>query len=305
MDPFVSVIIPCFNAAKTIAATIASVRRQTYPNFEIIAVDDCSTDETLELLRREEAHGVRVIARERNGGAAAARNDGIAAARGAFLAFIDADDEWHPDKLRRQIAIIAARRDMVLIGCRAETIRLDGSRVPVNPGRNPPIGAEAWRLMLRETFFVPSVILARSDAVRRIGGENAALRAGEDDQDFCIRLALVGEVGFVDEVLTIMHEQPGSLSSRFLSREHETVLPMILSHCRVLRGRLTRGELRDILGARYTRIGRNVYLSDPAAGARLLLRAIALGTEPLTNLWYLASASPGGRWLKRRAFGRG
>jgi glycosyltransferase involved in cell wall biosynthesis len=304
MNPLVSVIIPCFNAARTLAGAIASVRRQSYRNLEIIAVDDGSRDDTLALLRGEQARGVRVVARERNGGAAAARNDGIAIARGEFLAFLDADDEWHPDKLSRQIAVIAGCPDMVMIGCRAEEIRLDGSRVPVNPQRRPPVGREAWRAMLRENFLVPSVVVARAETVRRIGGFNAALRSAEEDQDFFIRMALIGEVGFLDEVLTVMHEQPGSFSGRFVSREHETTLPMILRHCRALRDRLGRDELRQILGMRYTQIGRNVYLSQPIVGARLLLRAIALRAEPGANLWYLLTASPWGRRLKRRAFGR-
>lgn len=305
MDPLVSVIIPCFNAAKTIETTIASVRRQTYPNIEIIAIDNCSTDGTLEILRREEAHGLRVIARDRNsGGPSAPRNNGIAAAKGEFLAFIDADDEWHPDKLRRQIAVIAGREDMTMIGCRAEDLMPDGSRVPVNPDHTPPVGREAWRRMLRESFYVPSVVVARSETVRRIGGFDETLLSGEDDQDFWIRLALAGEVGCLDQVLTTMRDHADNMSKRVFSRQHETVLPMVLAHCRALRGRLSHRELRDILGARYTQVGRNVYLSHPAIGARLLGRAIALGAEPLTNLWYLVSASPVGRWAKQRVFGK-
>lgn len=305
VDPLVSVIIPCFNAAKTIERTLASVRRQTYPNLEIIAVEDCSADDTLAILRGEEARGVRLIARARNGGAAAARNDGIAAARGLFLAFLDADDEWHPDYLRRQIAVLAQREEIVMVGCRAEVNRRDGRRMPVNPERRPPSGREAWRTMLRESFYVPSVVVARTETVRRIGGENETLRAGEDDQDLFIRLALAGEVGFLDETLATMHEQPGSLSSRFFSREHETTLPMIRAHCRALRGRLTRGERREILRARYAQIGRNVYWSHPVIGTRLLLRASLLGGKPLANLWYLITVSRGVRWAKRRLLGHG
>ena len=305
MNPLVSVIIPCFNAAKTIENTIASVRRQTYLEIEIIAIDDCSRDDTLAILRREErAGGLRVIARERNGGAASARNNGIAAARGAFFALLDADDEWYPDKLRQQIAVIAEREEMVMIGCRAEEILPDGSRLPVNPRHSPPTGREAWRMMLRESYYVPSSVVVRTETARRIGGFDETIRSAEDDQDFLIRMALAGEVGFVDQVLTTMHEQPGSWSKRFISREHETTLPMILRYCRALRGRLTRRELREILGARYAHTGRNVYLSHPLIGARLLLRAIALGREPLANLWYLITASPWGRWLKRHVLGR-
>jgi len=300
MDPLVSVIIPCFNAAPMIERTLASVRRQTYPAVEIIAIDDCSADDTLAILRSWEARGVRVIARDHNsGGPSAPRNDGIAVARGAFLAFLDQDDEWHPDKLRRQIAVIAPREEMVMIGCRAEEVWPDGSRTLMNATRAPPVGREAWRTMLRESFYVPSVILARSETVRRIGGFDETLRAGEEDQDFLIRLALEGEVGFVDQVLASGHEHSDNMSKRVFARMHETTLPMILSHCRALRGRLTRRERRRILGARYAQSGRNVYLAHPGVGARLLLRAIALREEPLANLWYLITASPWGRRLKQ------
>jgi len=132
--------------------------------------------------------------------------------------------------------------------------------------------------------------------VQRIGGFDARMRAGDDDQDICIRLALEGEVGFVDATLVTMHELPDSLSRIHISREHETVLPMILAHCRALAPRLSRSELRTILGARYTQIGRNVYVSAPRTGFRLLAKAIGYGAEPVANLWYLLSASP---WSRR------
>jgi len=297
-QPLISVIIPCFNAEPTILRTLASVRRQTYRPIEIIAVDDASRDGTLRLLREQEAGGVRVIAQPRNGGAPAARNAAIAVARGEFLAFVDADDEWYPDKLERQFQLIAGHPGMTMVGCRCEVLRPDGMRIAVNPDRVPPAGREAWRTLLHHSFFVPSTVMARADAVRKIGGFDASLRAGEDDQDICIRLALEGEVGFVDAVLVTMHELADSLSRIHISREHETVLPMLLRHCQALAPRLSRAELRDILGARYTQIGRNVYLSAPAAGFRLLAKAIGYGAEPAGNLWYLLSAAPWSRRVK-------
>jgi len=259
-------------------------------------VDDASRDGTLRLLREQETNGVRVIAQPRNGGAAAARNAAIAIASGEFLAFVDADDEWYPDKLEQQLRLIVDRPAMSMVGCRCEVHRADGVRVPVNPDRVPPAGKEAWRTLLHHSFFVPSTVMARTEVVRRIGGFDSRLRAGEDDQDICIRLALEGEVGFVDAVLVTMHELPDSLSRIHISREHETVLPMILAHCRTLAPRLSRSELRAILGARYMQIGRNVYLSSPRIGFRLLAKAIGYGAEPAANLWYLLSASP---WSRR------
>jgi glycosyltransferase involved in cell wall biosynthesis len=241
---------------------------------------------------------VRVITQP-NGGVPVARNSGIAAARGEFLAFLDADDEWHPDKLARQMSILASHPGMVLIGCWAEVVELDGSRRKVNAGREPPVGTEAWRTMLHHSFYNPSELVARTEVARRIGGFVTTMRAGEEDQDFCIRMALKGEIGFVDAVLATMYQQPNSLSRTHFSREHETVLPMILSHCQALAPRLSRAELRHILGARYSQIGRNVYAGSPAIGLRLLARAICYGAEPFGNLRYLATAAPWSRRLKR------
>jgi len=297
--PLISVVIPCFNAEHTLLRTLASVRAQTYRPIEIIAVDDASRDGTLRLLRAQEASGVRVIAQPRNGGAPAARNAAIAVAAGAFLAFIDADDEWYPDKLDRQFSLIADHPGMTMVGCRCEVLHPNGARIPVNPDRVPPAGNEAWRTLLHHSFFVPSTVMARTEIVRKIGSFDARLRAGEDDQDICIRLALEGEVGFVDATLVTMHELPDSLSRVHISREHETVLPMIRAHCERLAPRMTRAEQRAILGARHMQIGRNVYLTSPRIGFRLLTKAVGYGAEPVANIWYLLTASPWVRKVKR------
>ncbi len=296
--PLVSVVIPCYNATATLPQTLASVRAQTWPAIEVVAVDDGSRDGTLALLRTHEADGFRVLS-QANAGAAAARNTAIAVAKGEVLAFLDSDDTWHPEKIARQMAVFAASPNTVMVGCRAEVIRLDGTREPVNPTREPPIGPDAWRTLLHHSYYVPSVVAARTATTRAIGGFTARYRAGEDDQDFCIRLALRGAAGFVDAPLVTMHQQPGSLSIVHLSREHETVLPMILAHCEALADRLSPREMRDILGARYSQIGRNIYLGAPAVGARLLLKAIANRHDPLGDLRYLLTAAPWTRRIKR------
>ncbi|MBK9363216.1 MAG: glycosyltransferase family 2 protein [Rubrivivax sp.] len=105
----ISVVIPCYNARRWIGATIASVQAQTRPADEIIVVDDGSSDGSADWLR---AHcpGVRVV-EQVNAGVAAARNRGAACARGEWLAFVDADDIWLPDKLQRQLDAVAGRDD--------------------------------------------------------------------------------------------------------------------------------------------------------------------------------------------------
>jgi len=108
--PLVSVVTPVWNAAATLQETVASVRAQSLGNWEILLVDDASTDGSRDLARGLAAADprIRVIERESNGGAAAARNDAIRAARGRLIAFLDADDRWHPEKLARQAAVMAA-----------------------------------------------------------------------------------------------------------------------------------------------------------------------------------------------------
>ena len=108
MPPLVSILIPCYNAAPWLAATLESALAQTHPRTEIILVDDGSRDDSLALARTFEPRGVRVIA-QKNSGAGAARNHALRESRGDFLQFLDADDLLSPDKISAQLAHLATR----------------------------------------------------------------------------------------------------------------------------------------------------------------------------------------------------
>ncbi|MCK4529078.1 glycosyltransferase, partial [candidate division WOR-3 bacterium] len=101
--PKVSVIIPTYNRVHLIGRAIQSVLEQSYQDFEIIVVDDASTDNTGEVVRSLKDERIRYIRHEKNKGAAAARNTGIKVARGEYIAFQDSDDEWLPEKLEKQM----------------------------------------------------------------------------------------------------------------------------------------------------------------------------------------------------------
>ena len=111
MAPWVSVIIPTYNRAALVAEALASVQAQTYRDFEIVVVDDGGTDGTAAALA--EWREVKVLRHSRRRGVSAARNTGINAARGQWLAFLDSDDLWLPDKLARQIAYLTTRPDLL------------------------------------------------------------------------------------------------------------------------------------------------------------------------------------------------
>jgi teichuronic acid biosynthesis glycosyltransferase TuaG len=111
MDELVSIIVPVYNAASYIENTIEMVRRQTHSDWELILVDDASTDESVAVIRRMLGEGdIRLIQKSHNQGAAAARNTGLDAARGRYIAFLDADDVWMPDKLLRELAFMKDRQ---------------------------------------------------------------------------------------------------------------------------------------------------------------------------------------------------
>ncbi len=106
--PTVSIITPCYNAARFLAPAIESVLGQTFHDWELIAADDHSTDESLNILRRYQAREprIRLLALDQRRGPAGARNAAIEAARGSYVAFLDSDDLWLPDKLEHQIAFM-------------------------------------------------------------------------------------------------------------------------------------------------------------------------------------------------------
>jgi glycosyltransferase involved in cell wall biosynthesis len=302
--PLVSVVVPCFNGARTIRRALASVDLQDYPAIEIIVVDDASTDGTAEILAQLARPDLRVIRLPQNCGAAAARNAGIAAARGEFIAFLDADDEWLPEKLSTQVPLIAARPEMSLIASQARFVTLQGvEEESVYPNYAPARGPEAWRVLLAYNYIAMPTVVARRAMLQQLGGFDPTLVIGED-QDLWIRLSLVGEVGFVDRCLSVVYEEPNSLSKRTMTLTLEIMLPLVHRHYEAQRHRLSEREARRILGYRYEKLGRITYLDFPARGAPFLLKAVMLRHHPGRNLSYLIVASPPMRWVKKHILGR-
>ncbi|MED4583099.1 glycosyltransferase family 2 protein [Brevibacillus choshinensis] len=128
--PLVSVITPTYNAARFIRETIDSVKRQTYPYWELILVDDGSKDETVALIQEEMRDSrIRLIVMPKNGGAAVARNTGISAAGGRYLAFLDSDDLWLPEKLEKQVSYMQ-RNDVAFSFTRYRIIQENGTQTP-------------------------------------------------------------------------------------------------------------------------------------------------------------------------------
>jgi glycosyltransferase involved in cell wall biosynthesis len=299
-SPFVTSLIPAFNAAATIRRAIDSALGQTYQNLEVVVVDDGSGDTTSEIVGSYARDDVRLIRLSSNQGASGAVNEGIAAAKGEFIAFLDADDEWLPTKLAKQIAALQSnpRAVMATCGCRF----VDGDGNVFREFGMPPPGidkSEVWRSLLAATFIAKPCVVARTAALRAVGPFDIDLPVAED-QNMWIRLSMTGEVEFVPEYLTLVHDAPRSLTKVYADKVDKYVLPMIRRHISQQDARLSSEQVKAILGARYTSVGRNLYMTGSLVrGTALILRAMLLGDHVWENLWYLAAASPPAKAVKK------
>ena len=303
--PLVSVLIPAYNAASTLLRALESVWIQDYSPLEIIVVNDGSKDNTAEVAANYADRGVRLIDLQKNLGECGAMNVGIAQAKGEFIAFLDADDEWCAGKLSKQMALIAHDPNMVFATCGGQFVDPDGKVTRTFMADGPPCeGKDAWRELLSYSFHGKPCVVARRSTILEVNGFDEKLTIA-GDQDMWIRLAARGTVGFVPEVLIIVHETAGSLMDRHARREADFTLPMIERHIAALRSRLTDDDIRHIRGRRWTAVGRNmVRRGEFKLGIGYLWRASLLGYQPLTNLYYLLTNLPPVRFLKKHLLHR-
>jgi len=137
--PLISVIIPVFNRASLIFNTIQSCLNQTINNLEVVLIDDCSSDDLETALRPfADDERVRLISHERNLGVSTARNNGVKAAKGEYVAFLDSDDSWRPAKLEKQLAYVQAQATSNVICGTLTEVRAGGSIQKVRPRRRKP-----------------------------------------------------------------------------------------------------------------------------------------------------------------------
>jgi glycosyltransferase involved in cell wall biosynthesis len=189
--PTVSVVMPTFNRAKYLRAAIESVYAQTFGGWELVVVDDGSDGETRELLSGQRDPRVTVVFGTHTGNPAAGRNRGIALARGRYVAFLDSDDQWHENKLERQLALMSAApaRRWSYTAVR----RIDGSgRVFAHEGWLPYSGEILEQVLSIRAQIATPTVMADLAFVRELGGFDEQMRFGED-YDLWARMALHSE----------------------------------------------------------------------------------------------------------------
>lgn len=234
--PLVSIVIPAYNCAGTVAATIEGCLAQTWRNFEVVVVNDGSTDNTRAELARFEPR-IRVVDQE-NGGLAAARNAGCAAARGEFIALMDADDLMLPERIAVQVAVLTADPRCVLVSsdfAAFDDVRGDiacshiasyyqawarqGGACAIYPevlevGAGLPMVrcGEVLANLVWGNFVHPPTTLIRAHALANAGRFDVCLRYSCDYDAFC-RLAALGRFAYVDAALLRYRLSPTQMSS--------------------------------------------------------------------------------------------
>ena len=204
-EPLVSVIMPVYNGATFLREAIESALGQDYAALEIIAVDDGSTDSTPQILR-DYGDKVRYI-RQENRGAAAARNAGIRVARGRYLAFLDADDVWSRQKLRRQIAYLRAHPDVQLVSSRWHEWRQGDAHPRIDENGGGPeriVTAESgwiYSLLLLDCIVHTTTVVIDRELVDQIGLFDETLLRGQD-YDYWLRASRVTPIHKLDAALS-------------------------------------------------------------------------------------------------------
>lgn len=237
-SPRVSVIVPCYNGERFIGAAIESVLGQTYTDFEIIVVDDGSADGSADVVGGYLDDGrVKLVRHEANQGIPAARNTGVRNSSGEYLAFLDQDDCWVPEKLVSQVEIMDARPEVGMVFSDMMMVDDDGARLGLAQGSAIPsrFNEMSRDERLRALFlrnFIPfiSVFLKRS-CLDKVGWFDESILGGMDDYELCLRLVPNCEVVAMRGALAAHTVHPGGHSRdiRRLTSDAMTVMERVLA----------------------------------------------------------------------------
>lgn len=204
----VSVIVPTFNREKTILRAINSICEQTYKNIEIIIVDDCSTDNTKNVIESLHNNNIVYLRHDKNKGACAARNTGIEAASGDYISFLDSDDEWLPTKIEKQIKFLEQNKADIVFCSHTFYYDFNGNKSEV-PNRK--IDSHIlYKELLKKSFITTGSILAKSECFKKVKFDINLPRL--QDWDLMINMGRYFKIHHLNESLTINYIQNDSMT---------------------------------------------------------------------------------------------
>jgi glycosyltransferase involved in cell wall biosynthesis len=239
--PLVSVIVPLYNAENYIEMTLRSILRQTYPHFEVIVVDDGSQDSSAERVERLNDPRIRLI-RQKNQGVSKARNNGFLESKGEYIAFLDSDDVWFPEKLEQDIATIRRHDDPVCLVysgfyCIDEKNRL------TNIAKHLPIQAGDFQSVIACNIF-PSIAMVHRNIMVETGGFPDAKRYPQEDRVFFVRVCKQYNAYPTGRHLVLYRQM---MTGRALQKlqDYDAMLAAELSTIEAMQGYVTEEELQE------------------------------------------------------------
>jgi glycosyltransferase involved in cell wall biosynthesis len=290
MTPRVSVVVPSYNAASYLPDSIESVIAQTYTGWELVIVDDGSTDDTPSVIRpyAERLQDKLRYVYQSNRGLPAARNTGIRNARGEFIALLDADDVYLPSRLERGVALMDSDPEIGLL--HARVARIDARNVvvskPVHRAKYLS-GNIAHHVFTRRAHLLCPTILFRKSCVDQVGFFDETMRATED-RDLWFRIAEHYRVGYIDEILAYYRLSPGAMS-RDLQRMLTWQLYFVNKYRR--RGGVSALAVHQALGNIYRERGDSLISGgELAASIRSYARAVLYYPFNPANMYMLFRA---------------
>jgi glycosyltransferase involved in cell wall biosynthesis len=210
MPTLVSVVIPVYNGSRFLRKAIDSVLGQTYSPVQVVAVDDGSVDNSPEVIR---SYGSSVVyIWQRNSGVAHARNNGLSAAQGELIAFLDQDDWWCPDKIRRQVEIFIENPDVGLV--HTEAAHYDNPTATFverfNPNRSDLLAGRCYERLLVGNAIFNSSVMIRKSVLDTAGVFDTQIEGNTiQDYDLWLRIARHSSLAYIPEELTIYRLHPG------------------------------------------------------------------------------------------------
>ena len=252
---------------------------QTFTNYEVIVVNDGSPDNTAQVLRPLADSGRIRYIEQLNAGQAAARNRGLAEAKGKFIAFLDDDDLWPPDKLEWQVECLHAQRESVLVYGLGQDLGVPENVFPAGIG---PSGDVRRQFAEQNHIRSPGVTLIRTEALRAVGGFDDTIW-GVDDWDLYLRLSCIGEFSYLPR-LALYYRTHESNASHDILRLHKNAILLCKKHQRLfsslrLRGGMPAGMQKYFVNGCITEAIHARELGEVALARKLWLAAIKL------NLW--------------------
>lgn len=279
MKPTVSVIVPAYNASRTVGATIESVLSQSFTDLELVMVDDGSTDETKDIVSEYKSKDPRIVyAWQKNSGVSAARNRGLDIAKGKHISIIDADDLWEKDKLNRQLAVIGSEKDMVVLTGIRRFQLVNGRKVYGEITMPPPLQNDRYDLMstlLLSSFqmVLINTALLEKNLARKLGGWNPNMRIAED-WDFWIRASRRCRFKVIEEPLSYYRKHAESVTKNL------DLFMVLDAHRNIIKSQLKQGVItkeefeRALISRQVETCGFFIYQGEVAKAIHVLSKSL-------------------------------